>query len=395
MKTFEVAACSSQWATIDPKTVPSRAMLKYQTAMLNEVKSTRMTAKQEDTGNRYPEDPDRVAARKRLIEHLLSGANIKVSGVDPHEILKAYTSASSTAQKLIAKKQWDSKLKEVFDAFVEMEGLDPTNSESLKTSRMCSLVPMMDVSGSMSGLPMDVSIGLGLFICGLHDMCGVTPFAVSFTESPRAFDFTGMTLQERLDLVNKNVGYTTNFESAIDLVIQAIKTSGQHKDMIVFTDGQFDSMHRPQNTYGSSTYYGGSPYNRQRQNTDWTTCHQRILQKCATIGLDKIPTIIYWNLRCDAPGVQTSAKHPGTQMLQGYSPAILKFALYGEEPGDESQMEEEITVVADDGTLKKMKVSKKTPYDTYRQALDQPCFDVIRQIVYDSQELVLSYITKQ
>jgi hypothetical protein len=87
-------------------------------------------------------------------------------------------------------------------------------------------------------------------------------------------------------------------------------------------------------------------------------------------------------------GVQATATHPGVQLLQGYSPAIMKFALFGGE-----FEEEEIEVTNEDGTTTKVKVSKKTPYDTYREALDQTCFDVIRNLVFDSQEGSLSTIT--
>jgi hypothetical protein len=379
INTFEIAACDGKWSTVDPKSMPSRAMLKYNTAYLNEKKNTQMTAAEEVTGNRYPDNPDRVAARDKLIQHILSNAGIKVSGIDPHEIMNAYRNATSSSQKLIALKQWESKLDEVFETFVETEGLDKTNPESLKKSRMCAIVPMMDVSGSMAGLPMEVSIGLGLFICGLQRRCGVPEIAIAFHEKPFAFNFTGMTLGEQINTVYKNVGMTTNFESAINLLLDAIKTSGEHKDLIVFTDGQFDAMN-------TASDYSSSRYTTQHVN--WTTCHTRIMQKVAAMGLEKIPNIIYWNLRANTPGVQTSAHHPGVQMLQGYSPAILKFALYG----DDCETTTEMEVTMEDGTSHTVTVNTKTPYETYRQALDQPCFDSIRRIMSESNEGVLSYM---
>ena len=376
MKTFEIAACGNKWSSIIPQSVPSRAMHKYQKAYLNET-NEQMTAQQECTGNRFPDNPDRVNARNILIEHLLSGDNIKISGVDPHDIMKAYRNATSTSQRLMAQKQWDNKIEEVFTSFVETEGLDKDNIESLKTSRMCNIIPMMDVSGSMEGLPIEVSVGLGLFICGLQRRCGIQEIAIAFHETPFVFDFTGMTLQEQIDYVFKNVGYTTNFESAVDLLLDAIKTSGEHKDLIVFTDGQFDKMHQPNKGYKSCN----KPLN------NWTTCHHRILQKVASLGLSQAPNIIYWNLRANTQGVQTSAHHPGVQMLQGYSPVILKFALFGGE-----NLEDEITVSDDNGTNTTIKVNAKTPYETYRDALDQECFGSIRDIISQSTEGVLSYI---
>jgi len=364
LDTFEIKACSHSWSKIDINKIPSKAMLKYNTAFLNEKKNEPLGNDMEETGNRYPEDEDRIKARKNLIAHVLSSADIKISGVEPHEILMAYSSASTVTQKLIAMKQWDSKVEEVFNSFVEKEGLDVDNLESLKTSRMCNLIPMMDVSGSMSGVPMDVSIGLGLFLVALQKKCGLErQIAISFTDIPRVFDFTDMELYKQIEFLRTHVGYGTNFESAIDLILNAIKESGEHKDLIVFTDGQFNQM------------------NIVNVKDNWETCHQRILKKVANLKLQEVPNIIYWNLRVNTPGVQATCDQVGVQLLQGYSPAIMKFALYG---SDETK--NEITIVDDEGVENVIIVSSKTPYQTYRQALDQTCFDVIRNVVLQSNE---------
>ena len=376
LNTFEVNACQHKWSEVTPGSIPSKALAKYSTAILNEKRNTRLTAQEEDTGNRYPEDPDRVEARRRMIEHILSGTDIKISGVEPHEILKAYQTATTSAQKLIAMKQWEAKVEEVFQTMVESEGLDVEDPSSLTSSRICGILPMMDVSGSMSGVPMDVSIGLGLFIIALQKRFGLSRrVAISFTETPRVFDLTNMTLKEQIEHLNRHVGFTTNFEAAVDLVLDVNKQTGTSKNLMVFTDGQFDQMNCGYNIH-------------KRMEREWTTSHQRILQKVATLGIQEVPNIIYWNLRLNTVGVQATATHPGVQLLQGYSPAIMKFALFGGE-----FEEEEIEVTNEDGTKTKVKVSKKTPYDTYREALDQTCFDVIRQLVFDSQEGSLSTIT--
>lgn len=370
IKTFEIYICSNNWSLADPKNLPSKALHKYKHAYLNE--KTGMTPIYDKTGNRYPDNKDRVDARNKLIDFILSGKDINVSGLDPHEILNAYRKANSKFQKTIVLKQWEAKLDEVFNKFIQIENIDKNDTNALKNSRMCNLIPMMDISGSMMGLPMEVSIGLGLFICGLQKKCGVNQLAITFSEKPYALDLTNKTLDEQINYVYTNGGLTTNFEAAINLLLDAIKLSGHHKDLIVFTDGQFDHM---------------NSINKFPSYSNWATCHQNILQKVASLNLDKAPNIIYWNLRANTPGVQTSANHPGVQLLQGYSPAILNFALYG---GDYN--EHEITIVDNNGNKKQIKVNSKTPYDTYRQALDQECFENIKTYIKKSNEGALSYI---
>lgn len=365
MDTFETHACAHDWASIKPESVPSRCMLKNTKALLNEKLKGTVTSAEEETGNRYPDDDDRVQARKNLLSMLTDPSKIKTAGVDPHEIMKAHTTGTSSAQKSVANAQWTQKVAEVMEQMRELREKLVAEGQTIP-EHVGNLLPMMDVSGSMVGLPMDVSIGLGLFLTYIQEAQGKPPVAISFTESPRVFNFTGKTLTERYEMVNQNVGYNTNFEAALDLVLDCIKKSGEHRDLIVFTDGQFDSMNR--NDHGRST--------------DWTTSHERFLQKVAKLGLARAPRIIYWNLRSDTPGVQTSATHPGVQMLQGYSPALLRFVLLGDSV-KETQVEVLNTVT---GQMQKVSVSTVTPYDTYRQALDFDRWDPIRNMLSTSTE---------
>ena len=70
-------------------------------------------------------------------------------------------------------------------------------------------------------------------------------------------------------------------------------------------------------------------------------------------------------------------------MLSGYSPALMKLVLAGE-------MEEEVVEqesVDENGVVVVTKVKKKTtPYDTFRKAVDDGCFDRIRELLNDSKE---------
>lgn len=373
MNTFETLACSNQWAKVDPAKVPSRCMLKQTRALLNEKlpaegATTRLSTTEEKTGNRYPDREDRVQARQNLINMLTAGDKIKVAGTDPHEILKSYLDrTSSTTTRLVAEAQWHAKVDEVYQQMQDMRTRLQAEGREIPAHMGC-LIGMSDVSGSMSGTPMDVSVAFGILLTYLHEKLGQDPVAISFTDTPLAFNFSGKTLQERYDLLTQQVGYSTNFEAALDLVLDAIKKSGQHRDLVVFTDGQFNEFNREVGARSSTT-------------PDWTTCHQRFLQKVATLGLERAPRIIYWNLRANTPGVQTRADFPGVQFLQGYSAALMRFVLIGE-----SLPEAEINVTLADGTVTTVKVSKATPYDTYRAALDCDRFDCVRVVLAGSRE---------
>lgn len=372
-KTFETFACARNWSSINPASVPSRCMLKNTRAYLNESLKGSVSLAQEETGNRYPENQDRVQARKNLLAMLTEPSKIKTAGIDPHEIMNAFVRNESVAQSKVAMAQWTRKVAEVMAQLAEKRAELVAAGWDVP-AHVGKLIPMMDVSGSMSGLPMEVSIGLGIFLTYIQEAQGQEPIAISFNEAPRVFNFKDMTLRERCDHVTANVGLTTNFESALDLVLDCIARSGEHRDLIVFTDGQFDQMNV------------ADAGRRSRSSVSWTTSHERFLQKVAERGLDRAPRIIYWNLRANTPGVQTSANHPGVQMLQGYSPALLRFVLLGDNvPDKEVEVLNTIT-----GTMEKVKVAGTTPYDTYRSALDVERWDIVRAMLNESTEKYLA-----
>ena len=66
------------------------------------------------------------------------------------------------------------------------------------------------------------------------------------------------------------------------------------------------------------------------------------------------------------------ASCPGVRLLSGFSPALLKLVLTGEEVEED----EEVTV---DGVSR----AKPTPYQTMRKCLDAPRYDAVRVMLSD------------
>merc|ERR1711861_89689 len=63
----------------------------------------------------------------------------------------------------------------------------------------------------------------------------------------------------------------------------------------------------------------------------WETHHERLSREWASKGYE-LPTITYWNLRGDTQGgFMSEASCPGVRLLSGFSPALLKLVLTGEE----------------------------------------------------------------
>jgi len=153
--------------------------------------------------------------------------------------------------------------------------------------------------------------------------------------------------------------------------------------MIVFSDMQFDMAH------GGGGYYS---YGGGRQEP-WETHHERLCRRFAEVGRAVCgepyapPRIIYWNLRGNTVGFPADAAAPNTQMISGFSPALLKLVLAGKDlVGDEKE------VTLPDGT-KRVVREGPTPAETVRAALDDAAFDAVRLALAAVEEGALADYT--
>jgi hypothetical protein len=75
----ETNMCAQRWNAIDFSKVPSLCMDRHKHAFLNEKIAG---------GFKHPADPERMACRERLLEHLVSGAKLNGQQLFPHELAR-------------------------------------------------------------------------------------------------------------------------------------------------------------------------------------------------------------------------------------------------------------------------------------------------------------------
>lgn len=375
----EILMCANNYSQIKFDTVASRAMAKYRKAFLNEKIKGSIKSYEEFTGNRFPDRKDRVDARNNLIEIVKDKKINKLKGAqnDPHELLiKMRASQTSKMESDVLDALWNSKREDVKSHISEvLEKLREEGIDLGDKPKIGNIIPMADVSGSMTWtqyskiLPIDVAVALTILVSELHDEN--SPFAnmaISFTDIPKFFNFDSRynpIAKERE--IMRRVGYNTNFRLAIEEVLKmCIKNNVKEDDipdLLVFSDGQFDAW---------------------GDRNGWNNHHQKLMKLWNVAGYNRMPRIIYWNLASMSSGFQTDKDHQGVQMLQGYSPNLLKFVLYGEGAG---QVEKEVIV---NGEKIMMKVSSITPWQTFRTMIDQSQYDSVRLILSESNEKLLS-----
>jgi hypothetical protein len=282
LRVVEKYMCSKKWSEIDYSKVPSVAMNKLKRAFLKN-------------------DTDRFNEWKKA---LVSGTDPKVkvnsSQVFLHDLVRPYMKGVN--EDIVTEKQWD--------ALVE-------NGQSLRDS-----IVLSDVSGSMSGTPMEVSIALGIFISEMV----AEPFknqVITFETTPRFFHLTKKSLHGRVNqLQSAPWGGSTNFQAVFDLILD--KALGYEKGIKVRDSLKSEMM--PKRIFVLSDMQ----FNIASYGNNFMTNYEVIKAKYALSGY-KMPLIVFWNLRGDTKDFPVNALENGVTMISGFSQELLRSVVKGKD----------------------------------------------------------------
>lgn len=183
-------------------------------------------------------------------------------------------------------------------------------------------IVLADVSGSMSGRPMSVSVSLALYFAEHNE----GPFKgkfMTFSARPQVVDVLGSTLQAKLrNIENSQWDMNTDLEAAFDAILKAAQASGANGDdmpriLYVISDMEFDqAVARPN-----------------------ATLFENAQQNFAQAGF-ALPHVVFWNV--NAHQIQSPATKFDNKvtLISGLSQATFRYAVEGKSP--EELMEEVI-----------------------------------------------------
>jgi len=205
-----------------------------------------------------------------------------------------------------------------------------------KTISMDDATVVADVSRSMEGLPMLVSIALGILISSNNKSPNFKNQLITFHTNPQYIDISDCeTLYDKVKKVeNMPWGGSTNFEKVFELILNKCLLNGDlpPSKVIVLSDMQFNVAS------GYTTY---KPNN---------TTFENIKKKFKQYNLP-FPEMIFWNLRGDTGDFPVNSSTEGVTMLSGFSQTLLNSIMSGR-------------------TL--------TPYNILRQIIDNPRYSSIK-----------------
>lgn len=185
-----------------------------------------------------------------------------------------------------------------------------------------SSICVVDVSGSMTGEPMEVAISLGMYCA---DKCH-GPFHnkfITFSEYPHLVEVRGNDLYEKVcNVRNADWGNSTNIERVFELILStAVQNHCKQEDLpsklYIISDMQFNEAS------------GGYNWRTRRYDTKSMTFMQKMRQRYAEAGYE-MPAIVYWNVRASQCGMfQETIDGENIAMVSGYSAKLFESVIEG------------------------------------------------------------------
>lgn len=250
----------NQWAEIDFSAVPSKATKVYRNAFQRH-------------------EPQRYAQWLTKVES--GNAKINAGTLNPVEIVAELMKRRATQMRTL-EAQWNA-----LPNFVDED---------------VNALVMADVSGSMSGEPIQVAIALAMYFAERNKGMFHNQF-MTFSATPQLVSIMGDTLYNRLRNVNSaHWGMNTNLDAAFTTILNAAKNNNVAKEdmpkvLLIISDMQFDSC------------------------TTGTSAFERIERNYINAGYS-MPHIVFWNVSAKAGMPAPTTRF--TTLVSGYSAGVLK-----------------------------------------------------------------------
>lgn len=290
IKVVEQKMSANEWDQIDYERVPSRAAMLYRDAFARH-------------------DEKRYDA---FLSDVRSGASKINAGVlFPYDIVHAYQRNSRHRVDETLEEQWKA-----------LPNMVPANQSTLV---------VVDGSGSMcasvgnSGVTcLDVAYSLGIYFADKLSGPYYNRF-ITFSSQPQYVSFAdGLTLRAKLDIMDHYADCTnTNIEKVFGLILEtAVKHRLKQEDIpaniLIITDGEFDSMTTMFDYYGAYEYHHADK-----------ALFDVIRNRWEAFGY-QLPRLVFWNVCSRTGTIPLTTNDLGVALVSGFSPNIADMVMSGE-----------------------------------------------------------------
>lgn len=292
-KVLERIMSANEWEKIDFSKIPSRAGVIYRNAF---ARRDMIKAKYEA----FAKDTETKVNASALYPHDIA-----------HRAFEVNRKKLDDPDRLMLQKYW--------------ENLPNYYGDNIENG-----IAVVDVSGSMTGVPMEAAVSMGAYIADkAHG-----PFAnhfITFSGNPKLVKFEGADITDKLcRCVSADWDMNTNIEAVFDMLLNtAMKQSVKPEDMptrvYIFSDMEFDQCvtSGPIDTSSSWSNRGHLVGSR-----GINTLFESMKAKWTRYGY-KMPDCIFWNL--NARNNNIPAIGDGFSYVSGFSPVMIQQILSGKD----------------------------------------------------------------
>lgn len=262
----ETQMCKKEWLDVNYSHVPSIANVKYNKAFLRN---------------------DETRRREFLEKAKKGEVKINSSAAFPDDVV------------------YKTGLRGDWDTAIAMWNQLPNYLEG-KSVRM---LPVCDVSGSMYGRPIEISVSLGMYISERNDSIFKDAF-VTFSTKPKLQYLKGDLRERYLQLSQAEWAMSTDLDAVFQLILSAAIKGGISQDempthILIISDMEFNQCARSNDT-----------------------AFQSIKRQYKAAGYE-LPNIIFWNVNSRQDNVPVRFTKEGVGLVSGASPAVLQAVLSG------------------------------------------------------------------
>jgi hypothetical protein len=288
---LEMLMSTQQFDLIDFSKIPSMAITKMKHAFSRDTNADGIESE--------PRKKLHMSYTEFLRKLTEGKTKVNIKGIQPHELVSTYIDGNLSGANELVEGQWAALKQRIKEA-----------------GAFRNVTAIVDVSSSMTGQPMQVSIALGILVAE----CTTGPFhgkVITFQSQPSWHHLIGKNLMEQVKCMKSAPwGGSTNMRATFDLILnEAVAAELTQEEMVktlfIFTDMQFNSPE-----------CGG----RQLESTF------EYAQRAFTEKGYQLPRIVCWNLRTSSnKTMPVSSNEQGYAMLSGFSAELLKCILNAQE----------------------------------------------------------------
>lgn len=279
----ETSMCSNDWDSVNYSHVPSLAMARYRNAF-----------------NRH--SPEKFTEYTQALVKGDPAVKVNAGAVYPYDVTKSlyggayYGVNQLSAQELdLINAQWNSLENFIGDS---------------------SILPMVDVSGSMSCSAggnlscMEIAISLGMY-CSDKNQGAFKDIILTFSSEPELLKLKGDIASKYSQLRSASWGMSTDIEKALNKVLSVAKSGNVSQEqmpkiLLIMSDMQFNAAAKFSQTAMDLFRF------RYEQ-----------------AGYE-LPKIVFWNLNGNYENSPAQAQTPDVALVSGFSPSVLKAVLAGD-----------------------------------------------------------------